>query len=574
MLNFYDFEVFEKDWLVVVINPAEKTKTVLVNDRDGLSRLYEERKGQIFIGYNNAHYDQYIFKGLLLGLNAKWINDQIIKHDRPGWSISREFQKIPMINYDCMLRNDRGLKTLEAYMGNDIRETTVPFDIDRKLTQHELDEVIYYCTHDVEQTIEVFARRKSEFTAKLDLVNMFNLPLSYLSKTGAQLTAIVLGARKPKAPRGDEFDLELLDCMQLGPYDWVRRWYLDPKNQDYDAELKFDIAGCPHVCKWGGIHGALPKYSAEGYLINVDVESYYPSEMIVHGFLSRNVSDPGKFSWIKSHRLELKHAHDPRQKSLKVVINGTYGASKDPTNALYDPKQANQVCINGQLMLIDLMWHLTSGCGAEIIQSNTDGVLVKMPDGYHGGPDAFYDAVDDIAAEWESRTGMALEFDEYAKVYQKDVNNYILVAEDGHTKGKGAYVKELSELDADMPVVNRALIDYMVHGVPPEDTINAARDLIDFQRVVKLSSKFLYCTYGGVRMQDKCFRVFASKRHGDGAIGRVKREGGKSEKFASTSEHVFIDNTDVHGKPAPDYLDRRWYIDLAHERLKQFGVLK
>ena len=84
MLNFYDFEVFEKDWLVVVINPAEKAKTVLVNDLDGLSRLYEERKGQIFIGYNNAHYDQYIFKGLLLGLNAKWINDQIIKYDRPG----------------------------------------------------------------------------------------------------------------------------------------------------------------------------------------------------------------------------------------------------------------------------------------------------------------------------------------------------------------------------------------------------------------------------------------------------------------------------------------------------------
>lgn len=572
MLNFYDFEVFAHDWLVVVINPIEKTKTVLVNDRDGLSRLYDERKGQIFIGYNNCHYDQYIFKGLLLGLDAKWINDQIIVKDRPGWAISREFAKIPMINYDVMLRDDLGLKTLEAYMGNDIRETTVPFDIDRKLTKAELDEVIFYCTHDVEQTMEVFARRKSEFTAKLDLLKMFDLPISYLSKTGAQLTAIILEAKRPRAPRGDEFDLEILLCVELGPYDWVRRWYLDPKNQDYDATLKFDIAGCPHVCKWGGIHGALIKYSAEGYLINVDVESYYPSEMIVHGFLSRNVSNPSKFAWIKSHRLELKHAGDKRQKSLKVVINGTYGASKDETNALYDPKQANQVCINGQLMLIDLMWHLTSGCGAEIIQSNTDGVLVKMPDGFAGGPDAFYSAVDDIAAEWESRTGMQLEFDEYTKVYQKDVNNYILVAEDGHTKGKGAYVKELSELDADMPVVNRALMAYMVDGVLPEVTINAATDLIDFQRVVKLSGKFLYCMHGTKRLQDKCFRVFASKRPHDGGFFKVKRVGKKPEKFACTSEHVFIDNGDIHGKPAPDFLDRRWYIDLAYKRLKQFGV--
>lgn len=572
MLNFYDFEVFAHDWIVVVINPIEKTKTVLVNDRDGLSRLYDERKEQIFVGYNNCHYDQYIFKGLLLGLDAKWINDQIIVKDRPGWAISREFSKIPMINYDVMLRNDLGLKTLEAYMGNDIRETTVPFDIDRKLTKDELDEVIFYCAHDVEQTIEVFARRKSEFTAKLDLIKMFDLPMSYLSKTGAQLTAIILEAKRPREPRNDEFDLEILQCVQLGPYDLVRQWYLKPENQDYDATLKFDIACCPHVCKWGGIHGALVQYSAEGYLINVDVESYYPSEMIVHGFLSRNVSNPGKFAWIKSHRLELKHAGDKRQKSLKVVINGTYGASKDETNDLYDPKQANQVCINGQLMLIDLMWHLTSGCGAEIIQSNTDGVLVKMPDGFAGGPDAFYSAVDDIAAEWESRTGMQLEFDEYTKVYQKDVNNYILVAEDGHTKGKGAYVKELSELDADMPVVNRALIAYMVDGVLPEVTINAATELIDFQRVVKLSGKYLYCMHGSERLQDKCLRVFASKRPHDGGIFKVKRVGKKPEKFACTSEHVFIDNGDIHGKPAPDYLDRRWYIDLAYKRLKQFGV--
>lgn len=573
MLNFYDFEVFAHDWLVVVINPMEKTKTVLVNDRDGLSRLYQERKGQIFVGYNNVHYDQYIFKGLLLGLDPKWVSDQIILRDRSGWSISREFAKIPMVNYDTMLRDDLGLKVLEAYMGNDIRETTVPFNIDRKLTKAELDEVIFYCTHDVEQTMEVFARRKSEFTAKMDLLKMFDLPMSYMGKTGAQLTAIILDAKRPREPRGDEFDLEILPCVQLGPYDWVRQWYLDPKNQDYDAEVKFDIANCPHVCKWGGIHGALKQYSAEGYFINVDVESYYPSEMIVHGFLSRNVSDPTKFAWIKSHRLELKHAGDKRQKSLKVVINGTYGASKDPYNALYDPKQANQVCINGQLMLIDLMYHLTSGCGAEIIQSNTDGVLVKMPDGFAGGPDAFYSAVDDIAAEWESHTGMQLEFDEYAKVYQKDVNNYILVAPDGHTKGKGAYVKELSDLDADMPVVNRALMAYMVDGVRPEITISAATDLADFQRVVKLSKKFLYCTYGGKRMQDKVFRVFASTDPHDGMIASVKQKGGKPKKFACTSEHVFIDNTDIHGKSCPEKLDRGWYIGLAYERLKQFGVV-
>ena len=48
------------------------------------------------------------------------------------------------------------------------------------------------------------------------------------------------------------------------------------------------------------------------------------------------------------------------QQPYKIVLNGTYGASKDKYNNLYDPLQANNVCINGQLMLLDLIEHVTS----------------------------------------------------------------------------------------------------------------------------------------------------------------------------------------------------------------------
>lgn len=574
MLNFYDFEVFKHDWLVVVINPVTRSELVIVNDADALASLYEERKLEIWVGYNNNHYDQFIFKAVLLGMDPKEVNDFIVVGGNKGWQFSRAFNDVYMVNYDVFHpRTDRGLKTHEAYMGNDICETTVPFDIDRKLTDGEIAETVKYCRHDVEQTIEVFMHRKSEFDARMDLLKMFDLPISYLGKTDAQLTAIILGARQPKRRRGDEFDIVPLECLELGPYDFVRQWYLDPENQDYSRTLDFEIAGCPHKCAWGGLHGALSQYAGEGYFINVDVESYYPAEMIVHGLLSRNVSDPAKFRGIRDHRIELKHAGDPRQKALKLVINGTFGASKDKYNGLYDPRQANMVCVNGQLMLVDLMWHLVRDAKAEIIQSNTDGVLIKMPDGFDSGPDAFFDLVDDVAYEWEHRTGMGLEFDEFRRVYQKDVNNYVLVAEDGTTKTKGAYVKKLDSLDYDLAVVNKALVDYMVAGVPVEDTIMGDDRLIDFQRVVKVSGKYLYGVHGQKRLTDKCFRVFASKRKGDGMIGRVKAGKGKPEKFGDTSEHVFIDNGDVNGKKCPKYLDKQWYIDLAKTRLTQFGVM-
>lgn len=574
MLNFYDFEVFKHDWMVVVINPVTRDERVIINDADALTALYEGHKREIWVGYNNLHYDQFIFKGILCGFDPKAINDFIIAEGHKGWQYSSLLRKVYMVNYDVFHpRTDRGLKTHEAYLGNDICETTVQFDIDRKLTDAEIAETVKYCRHDVEQTIEVFMQRKSEFDARMDLLKMFDLPLVYLGKTDAQLTAIILGAERPARPRDDEFDIVPLPCLDLGPYDFIRSWYLDPANQDYSATLDFDIAGCPHKCAWGGLHGAIAKYAGEGYFINVDVESYYPAEMIAHELLSRNVQNPSKFKGIRDHRIELKHAKDPRQKALKLVVNGTFGASKDKFNALYDPRQANMVCVNGQLMLIDLMHKLVRDVGAEIIQSNTDGVLIRMPDGFDGGPDAFYDRVDDVAYEWEHRTGMGLEFDEFTRVYQKDVNNYVLVAADGSMKTKGAYVKKLGPLDYDLAAVNKALVEFMVHGVPVEDTIAADDDLIDYQRVVKVSDKYKYGVHGHERLTDRCFRVFASTRESDGMIGRVKAGKAKPEKFGNTSEHSFIDNGDVHGKKCPGYLDKSWYIQLAKTRLAQFGVM-
>jgi DNA polymerase elongation subunit (family B) len=108
----------------------------------------------------------------------------------------------------------------------------------------------------------------------------------------------------------------------------------------------------------------------------MDVRSYYPSMMIEYNFLSRNVYNPEKFKQIYFDRIEFKTIGDARQLPYKIVLNGTYGAMKDKYNALYDPRQANSVCVTGQLLLLDLIEKLEDYC--MIVQSNTDGVLVKL----------------------------------------------------------------------------------------------------------------------------------------------------------------------------------------------------
>ena len=67
-------------------------------------------------------------------------------------------------------------------MGNDIRETSVDFNTRKKLTHEQLKEVIKYCKHDVEQTIQVFMKRFEEFQSHIAFNTNFDLPMKNISK--------------------------------------------------------------------------------------------------------------------------------------------------------------------------------------------------------------------------------------------------------------------------------------------------------------------------------------------------------------------------------------------------------
>ena len=59
-LLIYDFEVFKKDWMVVVANMDEHRITKIHNDVDALRDFYEAHVNDIWVGFNSRHYDQYI----------------------------------------------------------------------------------------------------------------------------------------------------------------------------------------------------------------------------------------------------------------------------------------------------------------------------------------------------------------------------------------------------------------------------------------------------------------------------------------------------------------------------------
>ena len=563
-LNFYDFEVFMCDWMVVIINPIENTKEVIVNDKRALKRYYNQHKEEIWVGYNSRNYDTYILKSILLGMNPKKVNDKIIMQGMKGWQISDEFRDIDLLDFDIAPAM-QGLKQLEGFMGNDIRETTVPFDLDRELTRPEITETIAYCLHDVEQTVEVFKKRKAEYDAQMDLINTFHLDIERISSTKAQLSAKILGCEKQE--RDDEFDLKIVPILKLDKYKYVQDWFENPRNYNYSNSLETEVCGIPHTFGWGGLHGCPEEpLHIKGRLFHVDVTSYYPSIMIEYNFLTRNCKSKKKFKEIYDKRVELKKAGKKKEQApYKIVLNGTYGICKDRYSSAYDPRQANNVCVNGQLMLLDLLEHLEGY--ADIIQSNTDGIILQVADN-----DNAEKKMREICQEWIDRTKMGLGFDEIDEIWQKDVNNYIFRFKSGKLERKGAYVKELSELDNNLPIVNKAIVDYLTKGVLPEDTVAECNDLKQFQNIVRISSNYRMGWHNNKFLTDRTFRVFASKDNSDTYIGKCKTEGATIEKFANTPEHCFIWNDDVNGVAVVKNLDKKWYSDLAEKRIADFGI--
>lgn len=593
-IHGYDFEVFTKiNWFCVTfINYEDRNKeVVIVNDRAKLIEFYNEYKDDIFISYNGRQYDTGIFKGILDGMNVGYVNDKLIKEGKKPFQVVKNAKKYPLNDYDTILK-DKSLKQLEAFMGDDIRETEVDFNIDRPLTQEEIEQTLYYNHHDVIEVLRVLDYCWDDFEGQLDIIELYGLDMSYFTKTKVQLAVSpkILNA-VDQHTLDDEFDIRLPETIQLSDkYRFIPEWYMNPKNWRYKEHLRSEdnqhnnqlcctVAGIPHVFAWGGCHGADDKEAVfEGIILHADVASMYPTTDIEYGLLSRKFKNPDDFKQMRDFRLKLKSEKNPKNKALKPMINGVYGAGKDINNPSYDPLMANLTCIFGQMFILDLIDKLEPYC--RLLQTNTDGIFVLCEN------EEMKNKVIEITNQVGKRLKMEFEIDEYTKLIQKDVNNYIAVKKNGELECKGAMVKFNKPIDNDLPILNDAVRNYLAYDIPVEQTINEYEEYIKFQKVIKLSAKYKEIWYGngvsgkdnkitsinGELLKGKVHRVFASKRQLDGSIYKLKIEKGvKSyEQFANTPTHLFIDNEDVHDKSIPEYLDKEYYINEAKKRIDMF----
>lgn len=594
----YDFEVFPQYWLLTIID-AENPQGLFIENVPDLIDFFSVRNTFIWAGYNSNNYDRFILGAFLSGKTKRAVyelSQSLIKGDPPKerWRYLnthlQDFKSYDVASFAMIGGKPRySLKQLEAFMGHDIEESSIPWDYNKPFTKEQKADTRKYCLHDVEQTLEVLLRSIADFTAQADIISTFNLDPKAWSMTKAQLTADVLQCQKTITETIDYdgvlYDVErpldfsqeewsnfILPCVCIQKYTNVLDHFLDADNYKTGQKLSLNIMGVPHDLGLGGIHGALKRYhQGGGSMLHIDATSYYPSLMVKWGLLTRRTQHPELFTEIYNKRIELKKAGKKReQQPYKIILNSTFGISNDKFSKAYDPCRNHEVCINGQLMLVMLLERLEGHC--KLIQSNTDGIIISY---------AGYDKakIMEICKGWEAETLIQLECDEIQEIWQKDVNNYLVRYDNGNYDAKGSYVKFDTDLDRDLAIIRTAVRQGLIEGT--EDavirTIEQCTDLAQFQQVFKMGSSYQYAYIGDQELTGhRCFRVFAVK---DGsAVTKQKKAGGTKEKVAKTPVSACIvygdlsspDLKDISGKPFTlDRLDRNYYIEAALKQYKE-----
>lgn len=584
----YDCEVFAYDWLVTLKDKETGIYTCIWNDNEALKMALSD--DCIYVGFNSKHYDQYIIKAIAAGLipqEVKQVNDYIIAGGQ-GWQCPQLADYYFRFN-NVDIRDDTqkglSLKAIEGHLGMSVKESSVPFDIDRPLTPEEKAETEFYCKHDVDTAERLIDIRKDYLKNKINLGRLAGLDeVKAMGMTNAKLTAAMLKAtKKPhdderKYVYPDNLRKEYIPSEVFAFFDRMYDFSI-PDSELFKGKFNLNIGECPVTLGYGGIHGAIPNFfweeTEDRGIWNEDVGSYYPHLCTINGYTSRNIPSPQIYEDILERRMKAKAAGDKHTaNALKLVCNTTYGCLLNQYNDLYDPLMGRSVCISGQLYLLELAEHCYQEIkGLRIVQLNTDGIMVECDK-------KDYDTLTAICAEWQSRTGFNLEEDTVIKIAQKDVNNYVEVQPGGKAKAKGGYlVKGIAPAGAfninnSCMIVATALKEFFVNGTPVEDTINGCDDIFQFQIIAKAGAKYkeTYHVVDGVKEPvQKVNRVYATADERYGKIYKVKSEDDSTAKIEMLPEHCIIDNDN---QLSISDVDKSFYIDMARKRVNDFMGIK
>jgi len=406
----------------------------------------------------------------------------------------------------------------------------MPIHHDTKIeTKEQIDTILEYCINDVRSTKEIFNRSKSQIKLRKELTKTYGINL--FSASEPRISKEVFGyflRQMLNIPKRDLRGMRTYrDIVKVKDIILPYISFTSPEfNMLLDRFKSLEVTGNKLKGSFkysvnyknvkthfglGGVHGARDKGVYEStddmVIMSSDVTSFYPNLAIKNKFAPGHFPKEefcNQYEWFFNERKKIPKSN-PMNYVYKIILNSTFGLSNDDKSFFYDPELCLRITINGQLTLMMLYEQIMERIpGAVALLHNTDGIETIIP----------RDHVDNymqICREWEEQTNLQLEHDEYQKLVLADVNNYIGVnnfVEVDITKWREVKQSQphyLFKVDNDKfsfapvklkgrfdfhnlqlhknkskLVIPKAIYQYFVHNVLPEDYLKDNKNILDY----------------------------------------------------------------------------------------------
>lgn len=439
---------------------------------------------------------------------------------KPADRIVRQVDLYKIHHFDNRARAT-SLKVLEFNMRADNIED-LPFPVGSTLTQEQVPVLKTYNRHDVEMTRRFLThtrdmiRFREELCVKYpdrDWLNANDTKIGKefftmrLEQSGVHCYSYGPEGRQPRQTRRSSIALRdaILPWVAFeNPefqriLNWLREQTIT-ETKGVFKDVTARVGGIDIVFGLGGIHGSVEseviEADAQTIIVDIDVESYYPSTAIAQRFKPAHFPEAFAdiYASLKEQRKSYKKG-SAENAMLKLALNGVYGDSNNPFSVFYDPLMTMSITLNGQLLLCLLAENLLKIPGLRIVQMNTDGLTVALPPQHR-------ESLTQVVQWWEGITKLKMEYADYRRMFIRDVNSYVAQKVDGSVKRKGAYEWDREwHQDHSALVVPKVAEKVLLEGAPIRETVGQWSDIMDFMLRIRVPRSGHLC-HGDDRIQN------------------------------------------------------------------------
>jgi len=385
------------------------------------------------------------------------------------------------------------LKKLEFNMRSELVQS-LPFENGMHLSWAEMDVLREYNAHDLRQTKKFWGLSapmielreainpkwinqsdtglgRKFFEQRLEELGIALKKGGTFRPEGVYLDEVIFPYLQFKTPALQEARrvMERVHVLDQVQEDGKTKRFVTREGEPFKSH-SFEFAGLTVTMGIGGLHASMESVVLTDCDIeDIDATSFYPTVSIVNRIYPEHLGEEfcDLYGGLKTERLKFAKGTSPNE-ILKRALNSVFGSGGSDYTCFYDLKYFLGTTINGQFLLLSLTELLITVPGLRVVQINTDGITVIIPDGQR--PQVKY-----LCDLWAKATRIDLEFNTYSRMWLRDVNNYIAeYKETGKRKRKGCYESVRGwHQNQSMPIVARAAEACMCDGVDVEDYISA-----------------------------------------------------------------------------------------------------